>query len=139
MPSRRTLTRAAWAAASAVTIAGALAGRPELQRLAKPLIVPSLALGMRPRDRLDAAALDDVERVVLATEHGDAVGAQLGHPGVAEVADAGPDHPHARGARVVADVVGHVAHRTDVTDEQRRLEREAQTRRFRELVALMKQ
>lgn len=57
MPSRRTLTRTAWAAASAVTIAGALAGRPELQRLAKPLIVPSLALGMRPRDRLDAALL----------------------------------------------------------------------------------
>ena len=55
MPSRFDVSRAVWAAASAVTIAGALADRPGLQRGAKPLIVPSLALAVRPRDTVDAA------------------------------------------------------------------------------------
>jgi uncharacterized membrane protein YhhN len=55
MPSRSALARTVWAAASAVTIAGALTDRPELQRFAKPLIVPALALGVRPPDAAQTA------------------------------------------------------------------------------------
>ena len=63
--NRSTLSRAAFAAASVVTVAGAVVGSPRTQQIAKPLMVPALAAGVsRPAlpiaTALAAATLGDV-------------------------------------------------------------------------------
>ena len=95
-----------------------------LERPTEPAERLAVHLGVaRDGDRLDAAALDDVERVVLAAQDGDArwraAPSTAGSP--RSLTQAPTTHmPESLG--VVADVLGHVAHRTDVTDEKRRLE-----------------